>query len=131
MRIGVHAVGLLIVGSEVLDTRAHIVLLYASDVSGSRLTSHHRILRVVLEVTSAERVTHDVQGRSQQHIGTILLHLFTNGLANLFNQLGVPGRGQQRTNGEVSAVIGIVIALTGSVDTQSGRTVGQYHSRDS
>ena len=74
-----------------LDAGSHIVLLNASDIGTSGLTSHHGILRIILEVTPAERITHDVQGRGQQHIGTIFLHLLTDGLSYLFDQLGVPG----------------------------------------
>ena len=113
-----------------LDARADIVLLNTSDIGTSGLTSHYGILRVVLEVTSAEGVTHDVQGRSQQHVGTIFLHLFADGLTNLLHELGVPGRGEQGTDGEVCAVIGGIVTFTGSVDTESGRTVSEYDGRD-
>ena len=113
-----------------LDAGTHIVLLNASDIGTGSLSCHHGILRVILEVTTAEGVTHDVQGRSQQHVGTILLHLLTDGLSYLFDQLGVPGRGEQRTNGEMGAVVSGGVTLTGSVDTEPGRTVSQYDSRD-
>ena len=128
--IRIHAVGLLVVGSEVFDARTNVVLLNASDIGRSRLTSHHGILRVVLEVTTAEGVTHDVQGRCQQHVGAILLHLFANGLSYLLDEFGVPGRGQQGADGEVGAVVGRRVTLTRRIDTESGRTVSQHDRRN-
>ena len=91
MCIGIHAVGLLVVGSKVLDAGTNIVLLNAGNVGSSRLTSNNRIFRVVLEVTSAQWVTHNVECRSQQYVGTIFFNLFTDSLSHLFNELGVPG----------------------------------------
>ena len=130
MRIGIHAVRLLVVGGEVFDTRAYVVLLHTGDVGGSGLAGHYGILGIILEVTAAERVTHDVQGRRQQNVGTVLLDFFTDGLAHLFHQLCVPGRGEQRTDGEVCAIVRGLVALTLGVDAQSGRTVSQYHGRN-
>ena len=127
MRIGIHAVGLLVVGSEVLDTRAHIIFLHTFDIGRSGLTGHHGILGVVLEVSSTQGVTHDVEGRSQQHVGTILLHLLTNGLTNLFYQLGIPRRGQQCSDGEVGAIVSGRVTITLGIDTKSGRTVGKNY----
>ena len=101
-----------------------------SDIGTSGLTGHHGILRIVLEVTSAEGVTHDVQGRSQQYVGTILLHLFADSLTNLLYKLSIPSRGEQSADGEVCAVIGSRVTLTGRIDTESGRTVGQYDGRN-
>ena len=130
MGVGIHAVRLLVVGGEVLDARANVVLLHTFDIGRSGLTSHHGVLGVVLEVSAAQGVTHDVEGRGQQHVGTILLHLFTDGLTNLLNQLLVPGRSQQRTDGEVGAIVGGGVAFTFGVDAQSGRSVSQHHGRD-
>ena len=106
MCIVVHAVGFLIVGRKVLDAGTYIVLLHTGDIGSSSLTSHHGIFRVVLEVTTAQWVTHDVQGRGQQHVGTILFDLLADGLSHLLDELGVPGRGQQGSDGEVGAVVG-------------------------
>ena len=130
MRIGIHAVGLLVVGGEVLDTCSDVVLLYTENICGSSSTRHHGILRIILEVTSAERVAHDVDGRGQQHIGTILLHFLTNGLSDLLDELCVPGRSQQRSYGEVGAIVGCRVPLSGSIDAQSRGSVSQYHGRD-
>ncbi len=68
-----------------LDARTHVVLLNTFDIGASGLTCYDRILTVVLEVTAAQRVTHDVQRGSQQHVGTILLHFFADGLTNFFH----------------------------------------------
>ena len=130
MRIGIHAVGLLVVGSKVLDTRADIILLDTKDIGSSCLSCHNRILGIVLEVTSTERVTHDVECRRQQHIGTILLYLLTDCLSYLLDELGVPCGSQQRSDGEVGAVVSSGITLAGSIDTQSGRTVSKNDGWD-
>ena len=120
-----HTIGLLVVGSKVLDTGTHIVLLNASDIGSSSLTCHNRVLRIVLEVTATKGITHDVQCGSQQYIGAILLYLFTNGLTYFFNELCVPCRSKQGSYGEVSAIIRGRVALTCRVDTESGRTISQ------
>ena len=88
--IVIHAVCLLVIGGKVLDAGTNVILLNTGDIGRSCLTSYNRILRVILEVTSAQRVTHNVEGRSQQHVGTILLHLLTNSLTYLLDELGVP-----------------------------------------
>ena len=131
MCIIVHTVRLLVIGSKVLDTGTHIVLLDTCDIGGSGLTRHDGIFGIVLEVTAAERVTHNIEGWSQQHIGTIFLHFLTDGLSYFLNEFGVPCRGQQCSDGEMCTVIGGRITLTGSIDAQSGRTVGKNDSRDS
>ena len=100
-----------------LDAGTNVVLLNTGDIGGSRLTSHHGILRVILEVTTAEGVTHNVQGRCQQHIGTIFLHLLSHGGTHLFYELSVPCRGQQRSDGEMRAIVGSRVTLTRGVDT--------------
>ena len=130
MCIGIHAVGLLIVGGEVLDTCTHVVFLHTDDVGSCGLTSYHGILGVVFEVTAAKRVAHDIEGRCQQHVGTIFLYLLTNSLTNFLYQLCVPGRGQQCTNGEVCTIVSGRVAFPGSVDAQSGRTISQYDGRN-
>ena len=113
-----------------LDARAHVVLLHTGDIGGSGLARHHGVLRVVFEVSAAEGVAHDVQGWGQQHVGTVLLHLLADGLADLFHELGVPGRGEQGADGEVGTVIGGRVTLTGCIDAESGRTVGQHDGGD-
>ena len=125
-----HAIGLLIVGSKMLDTGTDIVLLNTLDIGSSRLTGHNGIFTIVFEVTAAKRVTHDVQGWGQQHVGAILLHLLSHGDTHLFDQLSVPCRGKQCTDGEVRAVIGSRVTLTGSIDTESCRTISQHDGRD-
>ena len=126
VRIGVHAVGFLVVGSEVLDARTHLILLDAPDIRRGRFAGHHGVFGVVFEVASAERVSHDIDGRSQEHVGTILLHLLTDGGSHLLDELGVPCRGEQGADGEMRTVVSSLVALSGGIDTKSGRSVGQH-----
>ena len=125
-----HAIGLLIVGSKMFDTGTDIVLLNTLDIGSSRLTGHNGIFTIVFEVTAAQWITHDIEGWGQQHVSAILLHLLSHGDTHLFDQLGVPCRGKQCADGEVRAVIGSRVTLTGSIDTESCRTIGQHDGRD-
>ena len=129
MCIVVHAVGLLVVGSKVLDAGSHIVLPHTRDIGRGSLASHHRVFGIVFKVASTEGVTHDVECRSQQHVGPIFLHLLSDGLANLLDELGVPGGGQQCADGEVGAVVGGRVTLAFGINTQTSRTVGQHDGR--
>ena len=128
--IVVHAVRLLVVGGKVLDARAHAVGLHTVDVGGSGLAGHQGVFRVVFEVAPAERAAHDVEGRGQEHVGAILLHLLSDGGAHLLNEGCVPCAGQQRADGEVGAVVGLRVALAGGVDAQARRAVGQHDGRN-
>ena len=124
------AVRLLVVVGEMLDGGAHVVLLDAAYIRRRRLAGHDRVLGVVLEVAAVQRVAVDVQGRGEIDVGAVLVDLFTHGLAHVLHQLLVPGRGQQGADGEVRAVIGVLVAFAGRVDAEAGGTVGEDDGRD-
>ena len=127
MRIRSHTVGFLVVHSKVLDTGTHTVALHTTYVGGGNLTRHQRVFGIILEVTSAKRVTVNVQRRSQQHVRTVFQHFVTDGPAYTFHQFLVPGRGEQSPDREMSTIVCSRIPLTLGVDTQSGGTIGQHH----
>ena len=85
MRIRSHTVGFLVVHSKVLDTGTHTVALHTTYVGGGNLTRHQRVFGIILEVTSAKRVTVNVQRRSQQHVRTVFQHFVTDGLTYTFH----------------------------------------------
>ena len=58
------------------------------------------------------------------------MDFFAHRLAYAFHQLLVPGAGQQCADREVGAVICVLIAITGRVDAEAGRTVGQHYARN-
>ena len=124
------AVRLLVVVGEMLDGGAHVVGLDAAHIGGRRLAGDHRILGIVLEVAAVQRVAVDVQGRGEIDVGAVLMDLFTHGLAHVLHQLLVPGRGQQGADGEVRAVVGVLVAFAGRVDAEAGRAVGEDDGGD-
>ena len=128
MRIRSHTVGFLVVHSKVLDTGTHTVALHTTYVGSGNLTRHQRVFGIILEVTSAKRVTVNVQRRSQQHVRTVFQHFVTDGLTYTFHQFLVPGRGEQSSDREMSTIVRSRISLTLGVDTQSSGTISQHHS---
>ena len=68
----------------------------------------------------------DVLGRSEQYVGTILEHFVTHGFAYLLDELLVPGAGEQGSDGEVGAVVGLVVTLASGVDAETCRAVGEH-----
>ena len=115
-----------VVSAKVFDAGAHAVFLHATHISGSCLAGHERVLRIVFEIASAQRVALYVKRWSQQHVGTIGFYLFADGLSHLFNELLVPCRGKQCADGEVGAIISCFVVGTCGVDAQTGRAVSQH-----
>ena len=127
MCIRSHTVGFLIVHGKMLDAGTHAVTLHTTYISCGNLTRNHRVFGIILEVTSAKRVTVNVQCRSQQHIRTVFQHFVTDGLTYTFHQFLVPSRSEQSPDREMGAIIRSRIPFTCGVDTQSGGTIGQHH----
>ena len=85
---------------------------------------------LTLEPGETEELILDVQGRGEIDIGPVLMDLFTHGLAHVLHQLLVPGRCQQGADGEVRAVVRVIVAFAGRVDAESGRAVGEDDGRN-
>lgn len=67
--------------------------LYSVYKSGCDLTCEIWILGIIFEVSSAERRTFDVYGRSENYGYIVGLSFFSDGFAHFFHQLAVKGAG--------------------------------------
>ena len=108
-----------------LHGSTHIVLLDATHISGCGLAGHHGVFRVVLEVAAVEGMAVNVEGGSQVNIGPIFVYFLSHGFTYAFHQFLVPGAGKEGSDGEVGAVVRVRVVLTGGVDAQTGRAVGE------
>ena len=109
---------------------AYSVALYTFDICSCNLAAYYRILRIVFEISSAKRVSVDVESRSKKDIGTIFQNFVTDGLAYRLDELLIPCRCEQGSDREVSAVVCLVVAFSGRIDTKAGRTVCKNDCRD-
>ena len=121
-----RTVGLLVVEGEMLHRGADTVGLYATHVGCRDLTGYEGILGVILEVAAIERIAMDVLGRSEEHVGAILEHFVAHGTTYLLDELLVPGAGQQGADGEVGAVVGLVVTFACGVDAEACGAVGEH-----
>ena len=124
------AVDFLVVGRKVFYRGAHAIGLDATHKSRSHLARQQRILGVVLEVASTERVAMQVHARGEDDVGTIFQHLVAHGGGHVFHQGDVPRAGHSCAGGEAGAVEGLVSAFAFRFDVESGRAVAEYRHGD-
>ena len=102
--VALTAVGLLVVQRKVLHGSSHMVALDSGHHGSCHLTGEHRILRVVLEVSAAERTSVDVDGGCQPCADIVLLCLSTAGSTYLLHDLRIPGTCKQSRAGECGGI---------------------------
>ena len=90
-----HAVGLLVVGGEVLERRADALALQAAHERRAEDAGDERVLGEVLEVAAAQRRALDVDAGAEQHGDVLRRGLLAERHADALEQLGVPGRAER------------------------------------
>ncbi len=85
----------LIVCGKMLDTRADVSALQAAHLRRCHLTGKKRVLRLILEVSSAERRTFDVHGGSEVHSQLLMLAGVADRLADFFHHVRIKGAGRR------------------------------------
>ena len=110
-----QAIGLLVVGGEVLERSADALGLHARNDANGLMAGQIRIFGPVFEATAAERVALDVDAGAENH-GHLLLNAFLgHGLAHLVDEFRIPGAGQARGRREAGCRHGVVqIGFTGA-----------------
>ncbi len=98
-----HTKVLLIVCAEMLDADAYAVLLYAVYVRGSHSSRKERILRKVLEVSSAERTSFDVYAGSQNRGNAERMRFFRKCGTDFFYEVFIPARSKSYRGREASS----------------------------
>lgn len=95
-----EAVGLGVVGDEVLDGGADTALLYAGDVPGADPSGQVRVLAVGLEVAAAERGAVEVDGGGEEDVDALAAGLLGEQHACAAGEFRVPGGGQGGRGGQ-------------------------------
>ena len=93
-RIDAQTVGFLIVGGEVLERRAHALGLHAFNNADGLMTGQVRVFGPVFEAATAERVALDIDAGAKNHSHLFLNALLSHRLADLVDEVRVPGAGQ-------------------------------------
>ena len=96
------------------------------DVGSSYLTRQQRVFTIVFEVATAKRIAMQIHARTQNDVATIFFRLLTDGFAHLGYQIGIPCRSQAGTDRECRGIVSLIATLADRVDTNTGRTIGQY-----
>ncbi len=95
-----EAVGLGVVGDEVLDGGADTAGLDAGDVTGADDARQVRVLAVALEVAAAERRAVQVDGGGEQDVDALAAGLLGEQRACAAGECGVPGGGERGRRGQ-------------------------------
>ena len=117
------ALGLGVVGDEVLDAHAHAAVLRgADDVHGDR-AGEQRVLGVALEVAAADGRALQVHLRGEHDVDAVAARLGGEHRADLVGQVDVPRRGERAGRREGGR------RLVGAVGdaAHAGRAVGDVH----
>ena len=97
--VALGAVGLLVVAGKVLGRGGNADALNAAHFGGGDLAGDERVLAEVLEVSAANGVSVDVERGRQPDAEAVFLDLECGGAAELTDEFGVPGAGDQRGAG--------------------------------
>src|SRR5690606_19189511 len=101
-----HPLGLLVVGREMLDRRPHAPRLQPLDEGRRQLAREQRVLRVVLEVASAQWGALEIDPGSEQNIYARGARLVAERRADASGELLVPARGDRDRRGKAGRGIG-------------------------
>jgi hypothetical protein len=123
-RIERHALGLAVVGDEVLDRRADAAGLHAACVRDPDASGEERVLAEALEVAAAVRRAVQVHGRGEQHVGALAARLVGQQPAEPLDQRLVPRRRQRGRRRNV----GRRVALVPGLAADAGRPVGDHQA---
>ena len=72
----------------------------------------------------------DVHARGEENVHAVLEHFVTHSFGHILHEGDIPGAGQQGSHRETGAVIGVAVTLTGGLDAQAGRAVGEDGAGD-
>ena len=99
-RIARHAAILAVIRRKMLHARRNPFTLDSAHVSRRHLSRQVRIFRKILEIPSAERISLDIQPRSQQHVYVQRSRFLAQRFADSFAQLLVPRTCHDRSRGK-------------------------------
>ena len=109
MRVAEHSVIFLVVAGKVLDRYALAVYrLDTLGVSSGTKSCNQRIFRIILKVSSAQRISVNIHSGCEPEIYTEFLHLFTYKTAELLDKIEVPGLCQSRSRRDHGAILVVI-----------------------
>ena len=121
------AVVFTIVASVMFQTGGHALFLNPSYLCHCQSTVQIGIFGIVLEETTAKRVTQDIAGRSQQDTALHSTQLFAHDVTGALHNLGIPC-GTEQDTGRKSGSTGTSVRTTWPVTPTH---IGYIQSRDS
>ena len=115
--IDIHTVIFLVVGCKVLDTGSDSGMgLDSSGIGCGAHTCHQRIFRVVLEISSAKRISVNIHARRQPYGNVEFFHLFSDDITAFLDQIHVPRLRKKRCYRDCGAVLEILRAAFRNFD---------------
>ena len=120
----VIAVCFLIVSHKMLRTGSCALALHATHIPSSNRPRKIRILRIILMVATAQRVTNQVHGGRKNPVEPELTHLVTDALPYLKGSLAIPSRSQRHRSHKIRRIVITMIPGTGGIHTQALLRVG-------
>jgi len=121
----VVAVGFLVVHGEVLQAGAGTFALDAVDVGSGYLAHQHGVFGIILVVSSAEGVTHQVDTGGEEHVHTVVFHFGTQSPAYMVSSIRIERSCHRGARGEFGGVIGAAVELSFGSHRQAVRSVGK------
>ena len=117
MLIDIHTVVFLVIGCKVLDAGSDSGMgLDSSGIGCCTQTCHKWILGIVLEVSSAERISVNVHARCQPYGNVEFFHLFSDDITAFLDQIHVPRLCKKRCYRDCGAVLEILRAAFRNFD---------------
>ena len=117
MLIDVHTVVFLVVGCKVLNAGSDSGMgLDSSGIGCGAHTCHQRIFRVVLEISSAKRISVNIHARCQPYGNVEFFHLFSDDITAFLDQIHVPRLCKKRCYRDCGAVLEILRAAFRNFD---------------
>ena len=92
----------------------------------AHFSGNKRILGIVLEISSAQRISVNIYRRSQPYGDIVFFHFFCTSLSDLLYKCRIPGACKKGRARPCSCVDDAVAA-----DTKSGRSVSSHNRRNS
>ena len=128
-----HAVGLLVVGSEVLERCAHTGRLDAANPRSAEHPADQRILGEVLEVATAQGRPLDVHARAEKHPDALRACFLAEGAAHALHEVDIPARGDARRRREAGrrcALPDTEVIVATHLPANTVGSVGEHNGSD-
>ena len=113
-----------------LQTGSRALALDAANESGGNLSCQHGIFGIIFVVAAAQCRAHQVDAGCQQHVESVVTHLFTDGLAQLVGSVDVERGSHVGLGRNLGGDVGLAVPLTRACHVETMGAVGQIGRLD-